>query len=304
MSKINFGITVPVVDVGGDAETLRRFAKEAENIGYHHLAATDHVIGVNAASRPDWDIARNTSDDFFHDPFVLFAFLALCATRITFATQIMILPQRKTVLTAKQAASLDVISGSRFRFGIGIGWNEIEFDALNENFTNRGRRSEEQVELMRALWAERHVRFDGKWHHVDDAGINPLPLNRTIPLWFGGHADVVLRRIAKWGDGWIMLSHKPGEAAADDFAKLKHYAQEVGRDPNGIGIEVWTSTANGQPDDWKRTAAQWAELGVTHITLNNVYGRYHHKRIAETSLDAHMRAMENYWAAVEEFAVT
>jgi probable F420-dependent oxidoreductase len=299
---VKFGVTLPLVDVGGDPETVRRFAQVAEDLGYHHLAAPDHVLGVNTASRPDWDPSRNTSADLFHDPFVLFGFLAACTARIEFSTQVMILPQRQTALVAKQAASLDVLSEGRFRFGVGVGWNPVEYVGLNEDFSNRGVRSEEQVEVMRALWAEPHVRFKGRWHEIDDAGINPLPLGRAIPLWFGGHEDVTLRRIARWGAGWIMLAHPQGEAADAEFAKLRRYVAEAGRDPAEVGIEVWVSTAEGGSDDWKRAAEGWARAGVTHITLNTAFGRMHHERIPEKTLDAHLHAMEDYWRVVGDLA--
>jgi probable F420-dependent oxidoreductase len=297
-----FGATLPLVDTGGNAETVRRFGQAAENLGYHHLAAPDHVLGVNAASRPDWDPGRNTSKDLFHDPFVMFGYLAACTDRIGFSTQVLILPQRQTALAAKQAASLDVLSNGRFRLGIGVGWNPVEYTGLNEDFSNRGQRSSEQVEVLRALWAEPHVTFEGKWHHIDDAGINPLPLERAIPVWFGGHQDVTLRRIAKWGDGWIMNAHPLGETANAEFGKLRRYTEEAGRNPDAIGIEVWVSTAEGGPDDWKRAAAAWAEAGVTHVTLNTVFNRGHHRRIEGRSLDDHLRALEDYWRQVEELA--
>ena len=201
---------------------------------------TDHVLGVNVASRPNWG-ARNTSADLFHDPFVLFGFLSACTERIGFSTQVLILAQRQTALVAKQAACLDVLCQGRFRLGVGIGWNAEEYVALNENFHNRGVRSEEQIEVMQALWAALHVTYKGKWHTIPDVGINPLPVNRRIPLWFGGHHDATLRRIAKWGDGWIMLAHPPGDAALAEFTKLRTYAQQAGRDPASVGIEVWMS---------------------------------------------------------------
>src|SRR6476659_1150974 len=166
---MKLGITLPLVDIQGDPTTVRDFAQAAEGLGYHHLAAPDHVLGVNVASRPDWG-ARNTSKDFFHDPFVMFGFLSACTSSIEFSTQVMILPQRQTALVAKQAASLDVLSGGRFGFGIGIGWNPVEYVGLNENFHNRGRRSEEQVQVLRALWAEPHVNFTGQWATLDDPG--------------------------------------------------------------------------------------------------------------------------------------
>jgi probable F420-dependent oxidoreductase len=299
---LQFGVTLPLIDVGGEPQTVRRFALAAEALGYRHLAAPDHVLGVNAAGRPDWDPSRNTSADLFHDPFVLFAFLAGCTGRIGFSTQVMILPQRQTALVAKQAASLDVLSGGRFRFGVGIGWNPVEYEALNEDFRNRGRRSEEQVALLRALWAEPHVKFEGRWHRVDDAGINPLPAARRIPLWFGGHDDAVLRRIARWGDGWIMNAHPLGGQAEAAFATLRRYVEEAGRDPAEVGLEVWVSTAEGGPDDWRRAAEAWAAAGVTHVTLNTVFGRGAHKRIPEKTLAAHLAAMEAYWNRVGDLA--
>jgi probable F420-dependent oxidoreductase len=218
---------------------------------------------------------------------------------IGLSTQVLILAQRQTALVAKQAASLDVLSGGRFRFGIGVGWNPVEFVGLNENFHNRGKRSEEQVEVMRALWAEPHVSFKGKWHTIDDAGINPLP-GRKIPLWFGGHADVTLRRTAQWGDGWIMLAHAKGKEAESAFATLRKYVQEAGRDPREVGLEVWVSTAQGGPDDWRKEFQYWKSVGVTHVTVNSTYARGPHKRIAGRTLADHLKAMKDYHAAVKD----
>ena len=256
---MKLGISLPLVDINGDPATVRDFAQTAEEMGFHHLAAPDHVLGVNVASRPDWG-DRNTSKDFFHDPFVLFGFLSACTQKIEFSTQVLILPQRQTVLVAKQAASLDVLSGGRFRFGVGVGWNPVEFVGLNENFHDRGKRQEEQVRVMQALWAEPHVVFKGKWHSIEDAGINPLPTRRTIPVWFGGHADATLRRIAKMGDGWMMLAHPKGPEAETAFATLRRYVEDEGRDPNAIGLEVWVSTGEGGPEDWRKEFRYWQIL--------------------------------------------
>lgn len=299
---MQIGITLPLVDIGGEPSVVRDFAQAAEALGYDHLAAPDHVLGANAASRPDWG-NRNTSKDLFHDPFVLFGFLSGVTQRIGFSTQVLILAQRQTALVAKQAASLDVLSGGRFRLGIGIGWNEVEFVGLNESFHNRGRRSEEQVEVMRRLWAENHVSFAGQWHTIDDAGINPRPAKRMVPLWFGGHEDVTLRRIAKWGDGWIMLAHEQGPKADAQFEKLRGFVKEAGRDPASIGLEVWVSTAEGKgPDDWRRAFEGWKRSGVTHVTLNSTYGRGPHTRIAGRLMSDHMTAMRDYIAAVNDLA--
>jgi len=290
---MQIGVTFPQTDIQGDPALVRDFAQVAEALGYDYIAAADHVIGVNAASRPDWG-ARNTSADFFHDPFVLFSYMAACTKRIGFSTEVMILPQRQTALAAKQAACLDVLSQGRFRFGVGIGWNPVEYVALNENFKDRGKRSEEQFEVMRAIWSEPHVTFKGQWHTIDDAGINPLPIRGSIPLWLGGHEDATLRRIAKWGDGWIMLAHPLGDAARAQFEKLRKYTAEAGRDPKAIGIAVWVSTADGNPDDWRKELSGWKELGVTHVTLNTTFGRYGHKRIAGRTVGDHQKAMRDY----------
>jgi probable F420-dependent oxidoreductase len=296
---MKLGVTLPLSDVGGDPATVRLFAQAAEAAGYDYLAAPDHVLGVNVASRPHWG-SRSTSADLFHDPFVLFGFLSACTARIGFSTQVLILPQRQTVLVAKQAACLDVLSGGRFRLGIGIGWNEVEFVGLNEEFHNRGRRSEEQVRVMQALWAESHVKFDGEWHHIDDAGINPLPNKRRVPIWFGGHHDLTLRRIAKWGDGWIMNAYPAGAAAQADFAKLRAYAEAAGRHPASIGVDVWVSAGAGNEASWREEVEFSKSAGVTHVTLNTTFERNHHRRIASRSLPAHITALERYRDAVAD----
>src|SRR6202521_23826 len=166
---------LPIGDIGGEPDAIRDCVQAAEAIGYQGIAAPDHVLGVNVASRPGWTQGRARSTDWYHDPFVLFGFLAGCTHIADFSTQVLILAQRQTVLVAKQAACLDILSGGRFRLGVGVGWNEVEFVGLNENFRNRGRRSEEQVAVMRALWKDEHVTFKGKYHTINDAGINPRP---------------------------------------------------------------------------------------------------------------------------------
>ena len=296
---MKLGIVLPLIDIEGDPATVRDFAQAAEALGYDHLGTPDHVLGVNVTTRPDWG-QRNTSMDFFHDPFVLFGFLSACTTTIGFSTQVMILPQRQTALVAKQAASLDVLSEGRFRFGIGVGWNPVEYVGLNENFRNRGKRSEEQVELMLKLWAEPHVTFKGQWHTIEDAGINPMPTHRKIPIWFGGHEDATLRRIARWGDGWIMLAHPSGPLANAEFDKLRHYVSEAGRDPSTIGLEVWVSTGEGGPEDWRRQFQAWKDAGVTHVTVNSTYNRGPHKRIAGKTMAQHLAAMTSYREAIAD----
>jgi probable F420-dependent oxidoreductase len=295
---MKLGVALPIVDIGGEPAALREFAQAAEAIGYQGIAAPDHVLGVNVASRPGWTQERARSSDLYHDPFVLFAFLSGCTGVGDFSTQVLILAQRQTILVAKQAACLDVLSGGRLRLGIGVGWNEVEFIGLNENFHNRGRRSEEQVAVMRALWAQPHVTFNGRWHTIEDAGINPRPAAGKIPLWYGGHADVTLRRCARWGDGWMPLAYPPGEEARAAFDRLRRYADEAGRDPATIGIDTRVSAGAGAEAEWREQVQFWKSIGVTHLTLANYYEGGHLHRIAGYSLADHIAAMRRYWNAV------
>jgi probable F420-dependent oxidoreductase len=297
---MRLGVMMPLTDIGGEPGVVREFAQAAEEIGYTNLGLPDHVLGVNVASRPDWG-DRNTSADLFHDPFVCFGFLAgVCRPSTEFSTQVLILAQRQAVLVAKQAASLDVLCGGRFRLGVGVGWNPVEFTGLNEDFSNRGRRSAEQVQVMQALWAEPHVTFKGRWHTIEDAGINPLPVNRRIPVWFGGNVQQTLERIARIGDGWIMNAYPPGDAALAEFDKLRRLTEQAGRDPARIGIEVWISSGAGSEADWREEARFWKRAGVTHLTLFNAFARRHHTRIPGRSVGDHLAAMRRFHDAVAD----
>jgi probable F420-dependent oxidoreductase len=297
---MRLGVMMPLTDIGGEPGVLREFAQTAEEIGYTNLGLPDHVLGANVANRPDWG-DRNTSADLFHDPFVAFGFLAgLCRPSTEFSTQVLILAQRQAVLVAKQAASLDVLCGGRFRLGVGVGWNPVEFTGLNEDFSNRGRRSAEQVQVMQALWAEPHVTFKGRWHTIEDAGINPLPVNRRIPVWFGGNVEQTLERIARIGDGWIMNAYPPGDAALAEFDKLRRLTEQAGRDPARIGIEVWISSGAGSEADWREEARFWKRAGVTHLTLFNAFARRHHTRIPGRSVGDHLAAMRRFHDAVAD----
>jgi probable F420-dependent oxidoreductase len=297
---MRLGVMMPLTDIGGEPGVVREFAQAAEEIGYTNLGLPDHVLGVNVASRPDWG-DRNTSADLFHDPFVCFGFLAgVCRPSTEFSTQVLILAQRQAVLVAKQAASLDVLCGGRFRLGVGVGWNPVEFTGLNEDFSNRGRRSAEQVQVMQALWAEPHVTFKGRWHTIEDAGINPLPVNRRIPVWFGGNVQQTLERIARIGDVWIMNAYPPGDAALAEFDKLRRLTEQAGRDPARIGIEVWISSGAGSEADWREEARFWKRAGVTHLTLFNAFARRHHTRIPGRSVGDHLAAMRRFHDAVAD----
>jgi probable F420-dependent oxidoreductase len=294
---MELGTLLPLGDIGGTPQAMKDYAQAAEAAGYHFIEAPDHVLGVNAASRPGWD--RNDNEDLFHDPFVLFGYLA-GVTKLGFSTGVLILAQRQAALVAKQAACLDMLCGGRFRLGVGVGWNETEFVGLNENFHNRGRRSEEQVQVMQMLWAEPHVKFEGRWHHIDDAGINPRPASGRVPVWFGGHHERTLQRIAKWGDGWMPNAYPPGQEALDIFAALRKLTEEAGRDPAAIGIEVWTSMGAGGEADWAKEAKFWKDAGATHLCLTTTFHRRHHHRLAGHTLGDHIDALKRFRNAVSD----
>ena len=265
---MRFGVVFPQTEIGSDPGAVRSYAEAAESLGYDHLIAFDHVLGANAASRPDWSGTYRHTDSFY-EPFALFSYLAAVTQRIELFTGIIILPQRQTALVAKQAATVDVLSGGRLRLGIGTGWNHVEYEALGQDFHNRGRRSEEQIEVLRALWTRELVTFSGRWHTITDAGLNPLPVQRPIPIWFGGSADQVLRRVARLGDGWYLTGRwgRDVEALLD---RMRSYAGEAGRDPADIGIESSIRLADGDPDQWAREAESWKSLGATHVSVNTM----------------------------------
>jgi probable F420-dependent oxidoreductase len=272
---IQLGALFPQNDFPLDRHAIKDFAQSVEQLGYDHILVYDHVLGANT-DRPDRakGFVYNHKDPF-HEPFVLFAYFAAVTERVGLATGVIILPQRQTALVAKQAASLDFLSGGRLRLGVGIGWNAVEFEALGEDFQNRAPRVVEQIRLMRRLWTGPLVTFEGKYHRVSDAGILPLPVQRPIPIWMGGaqnpnldakNLDRVLRRMARLADGWI-LTGRPTEEGGRRFQRLLEHAKEAGRDPSLIGFEGAVNYAEGNPDAWHEQFAAWKQIGATHITL-------------------------------------
>jgi len=288
---MRYGVVFPQTEIGKDPAAIRDFAQAAEELGYHHLLAYDHVVGANPASRSGWR-PPYTYKDMFHEPFVLFGYLAGLTKRIELATGVIILPQRQTVLVAKQAAALDVLSGGRLRLGIGIGWNPVEYEALGENFKNRGRRSEEQVEVMRKLWTQELVTFEGEWHKITDAGLNPLPIQQPIPIWFGGGHDQTLRRVARLGDGWFPLLG-PDDKCRAMIEKIRAYTREAGRDPRSVGIEGRIMIGQDSPEQWTKEIQAWKELGATHVTANTM-------KAGLSSPSGHVEAIRRFRAVFAE----
>ena len=265
---MHIGLVYPQTEYPADPAAVRDYAQTAEALGFSHILAYDHVLGANP-DRPGGWTGPYTYQTPFMEPFVLFSHMAAVTTHLGFATGILILPQRETALVAKQAATLDVLCGGRLRLGIGTGWNEVEYVALGQDFHTRGRRQEEQIEVLRALWTQELVTFKGRWHDIPDAGLNPLPVQRPIPLWFGGHADVVLRRLARLGDGW-MPGFRTAAAAAETLATLDGYLAAAGRSRADIGLEPRLHWGDGDLDALGRTLAGWRAVGATHVSLNTM----------------------------------
>ncbi len=290
---MRIGAVYPQTEFVNDPAAIRDYAQAVEALGYTHVLAYDHVLGANP-NRPGGWSGPYTYRSSFQEPFVLFAFMAGVTTTLEFATGIIILPQRQTALVAKQAATLDVLCGGRLRLGIGIGWNQVEYIALNEQFTNRGRRVEEQIQVLRALWTQELVTFQGQWHTIPDAGLNPLPVQRPIPLWFGGHADPVLRRLAHYGAGW-MPNYRTAAEAQPALDALDVHLAAAGRSRRDIGIEARLAYGQGDTSRWVELIEGWRAAGATHLTVNTMGSGFTHpqqhldalRHFAETMLPTH-----------------
>jgi probable F420-dependent oxidoreductase len=264
---VKLGVVFPQTEFGSDPAAIKAYAQTAESLGYSHILAYEHVLGANPDRPGGWQ-GPYTHEHPFHDPFVLFSYMAAVTEQIGFITGILILPQRETVVVAKQVATLDLLSNGRFRLGLGVGWNKVEYVALNQDFHSRGRRLDEQLDLLQQLWTEPLVTYHGNWHTIPDAGLAPRP-QRPIPLWFGGHADVVLQRVARLGDGWLP-NFRQATAAERSLAILDHYLAENGRSRSDIGLEPRIHYGQANPDEWQATLDGWREAGATHITLNTM----------------------------------
>lgn len=270
---MKIGAIFPHDTIEPDAGAIRDYAEAVEEMGFNHILSYDHVIGANRASRPDW--SGYDLDSKFHEPVALLSFIAGIASRIGLCTGVMILPQRQTVLVAKQAATLDLLCGGRLRLGIGTGWNEVEYEALGMDYRRRGRFFDEQIDVLRALWTERAVTFDTDMHKITDAGLWPLPVQQPIPLWLGGggvhpykgwaHVDRVLKRIARKADGW-MPTFDPDDTGSELVEKFRGYCREIGRDPATVPIEALLLPS--MHADWAEHVRKWQTLGATQMCVN------------------------------------
>ncbi len=284
---MQLGVTFPQTEIGADPIVIRDYAQAIEGLGYKHLVVFDHVLGADPTKRSGW--RGYTHHDMFHEPFVLFGYLA-AFTQLEMVPAVIILPQRQTALVAKQAAEVNILTGGKLRLGIGVGWNPVEYEALGMNFNTRGRMIEEQVEVLGLLWSQDIVTYKGQFHTITEAGLNPLPLRHSMPIWMGGDADVLLRRVARLGDGWFPQG-QPDEQMRATIERLRGYIREAGRNPDTVGIEARMNAREGDLDDWVKQTVGWRELGATHISINTMGAGF-------KSINDHIDAIRRYIEAV------
>ena len=275
---MEIGVIFPQTEIGPDPGAIRDYAQAAEDLGFAHIFIADHVLGSDPQFHAHPSLANYSQHSVVHESMTLMGYLAAITEKVGLVTGILILPQRQTVLVAKQAAEIDVLSGGRLRLGIGVGWNQVEFEALGQDFHNRGLRSAEQIEVLRALWTQEVVDFHGRWHNITHAGLNPLPVQRPIPIWLGGGSsgdpalsEVVQRRIGRLADGWCP-NFSPDDAGRAVMEKVRGYAVKAGRDPAALGLDGRLRTADKQPEEWVDEVKAWEEMGATHLSVETRKG--------------------------------
>jgi probable F420-dependent oxidoreductase len=279
---MRIGVIFPQTELGGDVGAVRAYGQAAEALGYTHLLAYDHVVGADPTVHTGWAAPYDVSTTF-HEPFVMFGYLA-AITSLELVTGIIILPQRQTVLVAKQAAEVDLLTGGHFRLGVGLGWNAVEYEALGQPFHRRGRRLSEQIELLRRLWTETSITHTGDFDTVTGAGIAPRPVQRPIPIWIGGGSDAAYRRIGRLADGWFPRV-PPDEKLQRALEIIGAAARETGRDLASIGMEARVGWTAADPARFSREVDEWRRAGATHLTIDTM-------ATGQTTVDDHIAALQ------------
>lgn len=264
---MELGVQFPTEELGMDSAAIRDFIQGAEGLGYRHAVVGEHVIGSDPASRAGQE-TRYTNETLYHEPLTFLSYLAACTKDMLLVSTVLILPMRQTVLVAKQCAEIDCLSGGRLRLGIGVGRNPVEYEALGQDFHTRGRRIEEQVALLRELWTKPVVTFEGRWEKITEAGLNPLPVQRPIPIWFGGTTDTVLKRTARLGDGWIPTGATAEGAFDATLNQVRGYLRDAGRDISTFAIAGRTNAGKGSPDEWRKAYADWQRWGASTLAVD------------------------------------
>ena len=264
---MQLGVIFPQLDIGPRVDEVRAYATAVERLGYRHISAYDHVLGADREAHEGFSGPYDITSRF-QEPLVLFGYLA-AVTSLELVTSVLILPQRQTALVAKQAAQVDLLSEGRLRLGVGVGWNAVEYEALGQDFARRGAREEEQIELLRRLWTEPSVTFDGRFDTVTGAGLAPLPLQRPIPIWLGGSSEPAYRRMGRSADGWFPQV-PPGDRLDDALGIIAEAASAAGRDPSSIGMEGRVSWGRDGLEKVVDHADRWRAAGATHLSINTM----------------------------------
>jgi probable F420-dependent oxidoreductase len=286
MKRMQIGVVYPQIELRGDPAAVRRIGRAVEDLGFNHLLAYDHVLGAVHADRTRQLTGPYTERHPFHDPLVMFAYLAGITERIQFATGVLVLPQRPTALVARQAADVDLLSGGRLRLGVGIGWNHVEYEALGQDFRTRGARQEEQIELLRRLFTEPVVDFSGSFHRLDRVSLVPKPA-RPIPIWLGGSSEAAFDRAARLADGFIFFGGGI-DNTIEAWNQLRDRVQGHGRSVDDFGAD-WLALPRGGVGNVPADVDAWREAGGTHISLVSM-------GLGLDSIDAHI----DYLASVAD----
>ncbi len=281
---MQIGAVLPHNEIGTDPGAIKAYLQGVEELGMTHLLIYDHVMGADP-DRPGGFKGPYDKDVAFHEPFTFFAFAAAVTERLELVTTVLVLPQRQTVLVAKQAAEVALLSNDRLRLGVGTGWNTVEYQALNEEFGNRGKRQEEQVELMRQLWTSDAFSFDGQYHTIEGASINPLP-SKPVPVWFGGSAPALLERCGRLGDGWMPLGGA-NEKSAAQLDQIRAHREAAGKTMDGFGVQAQAQYAGGSPERWQSHASKWKAIGATHLAIAT-------HNAGPTDVDGHLARIVEY----------
>jgi len=280
------GVVYPQIELGGDTGAVKAFAQAAEDLGYDHILIYDHVLGAEHAGREPKLTGPYKHTDPFHEPLVTYAYLAGVTRRLELATGVIILPQRQTVLLAKQAADVDLFSDGRLRLGVGVGWNWVEFDGLemSGHFRRRGKRQEQQIALMRKLWEQPLVIHEDSDHKIDRAAILPRP-KRKIPIWLGGFNEVAYDRAARIADGFIFSGRAQTEAVRIK-ARIEAQLVALGRDGDDFGFESIQQYTRGD-NQWPGDIKTWRDAGGSHISIVTMGANL-------TTVDAHIEAIKRW----------
>lgn len=280
---MKIGVVFPQTELGGDRGALRAYGEAVEGLGYTHILAYDHVVGADPAVYQNWNGPYDLATTF-HEPFVMFGFLAAFTT-VELVTGVIILPQRQTALVAKQAVEVDLLTNGRFRLGVGVGWNEVEYVSLGKSFNDRGKRMSEQIVLLRRLFTEESVTHEGAHEQVRGAGLAPRPVQQSIPIWIGGSSTAAYRRMGQLADGWFPQV-RPGPELDAALEVIATSATQAGRDLSTIGMEGRVSWSVDNPDKFSDQAERWRSAGASHLTIDTM-------RLGLHTVDDHIAAIRS-----------